>query len=363
MSLFIFLIISLFLLIIQTAIPFLVKRTVVFGVTIPEPFIKNEKLADYKKRYALIVFFASIITLGIYTIWALTKNPTEELIVLCGTVIQFGIVLISMSLYFYFHGKIVQLKKTKKWKEDLQQVQITDLSIRLQDEMLPWYVYVLPITIAIGLIGYTIFQYTILPEQIPTHWGIKGKPDAFTEKTPFSAISMTLVLLVMQFMFLGMNIATKKSGIKLSATSTQDSRLRQLALRKYSSWFMFLTSLLITLLFSCLQLSTIHPKLISNNWLVAIPLIFLLVILVGNVIFAVKVGRTDKKTTGQVNGKITDFDEDSYWKGGLFYFNRNDPSIFVEKRFGVGWTLNFANPIGYLLVIAPILLILLFQFL
>ncbi|MFJ7726844.1 DUF1648 domain-containing protein [Neobacillus sp. NPDC097160] len=361
MSLLIFLIISVFLLSIQTAIPFLVKRTVVFGVTIPEQFIHEPKLAAFKKSYALIVFFTSIFILGIYTFWALSKNPTEEHIVLWGTIGQFGIILISMSLYFYYHGKTLQLKKKQKFTEDLKQVKIMDLSVRSQDEMLPWYVFLLPIIVSIGLIIYTFLQYSILPEPIPTHWGINGA-DAFTEKTPFSVISLALVLLVMQFMFLGINIATKKSGIKLSATSTAASKLRQLSLRKYSSWFMFLTSLLITLLFSFLQLSMIHPELISNNWMIAVPFIFLIIVFIGNFVFALKVGRADKMKIDHVDGTITDLDEDDYWKGGLFYFNKNDPSIFVEKRFGIGWTLNFANPIGYLVVIVPLIIILLISF-
>ncbi|MCB5239494.1 DUF5808 domain-containing protein [Niallia circulans] len=60
--------------------------------------------------------------------------------------------------------------------------------------------------------------------------------------------------------------------------------------------------------------------------------------------------------------EISSFDTDSYWKGGLFYFNKNDPSIFVEKRFGIGWTLNFANPIGYVIIFLPLLIILLLSF-
>jgi hypothetical protein len=44
------------------------------------------------------------------------------------------------------------------------------------------------------------------------------------------------------------------------------------------------------------------------------------------------------------------------WRGGIFYFNREDPALFVPKRFGIGYTLNFANPwswvvIGILVVI------------
>jgi len=28
----------------------------------------------------------------------------------------------------------------------------------------------------------------------------------------------------------------------------------------------------------------------------------------------------------------------------LFYVNRDDPALFIEKRFGVGYTLNFGHP-------------------
>ena len=31
------------------------------------------------------------------------------------------------------------------------------------------------------------------------------------------------------------------------------------------------------------------------------------------------------------------------WKWGIFYVNRDDPKIFVPKRYGIGYTLNFGN--------------------
>ena len=54
---------------------------------------------------------------------------------------------------------------------------------------------------------------------------------------------------------------------------------------------------------------------------------------------------------------ITDGDDDQYWKAGIFYVNKSDPSIFVEKRFGVGWTVNFGHPISYVILFVPIILI------
>ena len=44
-----------------------------------------------------------------------------------------------------------------------------------------------------------------------------------------------------------------------------------------------------------------------------------------------------------------------HWKWGLFYANRNDPAVFVEKRFGFGYTINFASPVAWLLLVILLL--------
>jgi uncharacterized membrane protein len=47
------------------------------------------------------------------------------------------------------------------------------------------------------------------------------------------------------------------------------------------------------------------------------------------------------------------------WIGGMIYYNRQDPSLIVEKRIGIGWTFNFAHPITWLwmalLIAGPLL--------
>ena len=47
---------------------------------------------------------------------------------------------------------------------------------------------------------------------------------------------------------------------------------------------------------------------------------------------------------------------DSAWTGGVFYYNPDDPALVVEKRSGLGWTVNLGHAqakfvlIGLLLV-------------
>ncbi len=51
-------------------------------------------------------------------------------------------------------------------------------------------------------------------------------------------------------------------------------------------------------------------------------------------------------------------DDDRYWYGGLFYNNPDDPAMFVPRRFGFGWTLNFGHPRAKLFLITLLVLVL-----
>lgn len=51
-------------------------------------------------------------------------------------------------------------------------------------------------------------------------------------------------------------------------------------------------------------------------------------------------------------------EDDRYWYGGFFYNNPDDPNLFVPKRFGLGWTLNFGHPQARLVLIGTLVVIL-----
>lgn len=351
-----------FLAVLQMAIPFIVKRTVVFGVTVPVDEVRNEQLRQYKKLYAALTFCISIVALALYFIWSTNADPTDNQLIFTGLFMPFVILFISMALYFYFHMKVTTLKREKKWFKDRKQVRVSELNVRTKDEMLPWIAYVVPMVITVGLVVFTLLNYNSFPDQIPTHWGPDGKPDSFTDKTYISALTLPVVLLVMNAMFLGINELTRNSGIKLSAGNVKASRIRQLRLRKYTSWLLFFISILISMLFTFLQFTTLYENSVSDLLIITVPLAFSAFVLIGTVILAVKVGKKDSDLDVEIiieeSQEVINADDDQYWKGGLIYFNPDDPSIFVEKRFGVGWTLNFARPMGYIILIGPLLIIL-----
>lgn len=359
MLLGIFTVLYLIVLALQVFIPYLVKETIVFGVTVPEQYRKHPSLKKAKKLYTRVMIYVGLTLLFIMLVmhWKMTfSEPIQGILFIC---VMFGMLAVSMILYWINHSKISKLKKAEQWGQNLKQVRAVDLTARNRDEMLPWPFFVAPMAITAFLIVFTWLNYDLMPNNLAVHWGPSGEADDWVEKTYFTVFSLPVVMLMMQCMMWGIVDSIKRSAIKLAVHHKEASLESQLKTRKFASWFVMLISYSITVLLTILQLSNIYPELAQGKKLLPLFILFLVVELSGvfMLVWKMRKGRlnyTDNTTLG-----VTDVDEDRYWKGGLIYVNREDPSIFVEKRFGVGWTMNFANPRGYIVFILPLVVLLL----
>lgn len=353
--------ILLFITVLQAFMPKFLKQTEVFGVYVPDSHAKDPVVMKLKNRYTTIVLTLGMIIFVAYLWWALTQNPTEETLILVSVSVQFTTLFVSIGYYFMMHLRVKKLKESQKWLSGKSEVRVVDVNFQEKLKLIPRVIFIIPMIVTVGLIIYTFMKYDQMPEMIPTHWGPTGEADAFSEKTYFSVIALPLILLVMQGMFLLISEGMKFSGARLNPTNKKTSLEQQLAFRKYTSLLMLFITIGITLMMGYFHLQTIHPAISSSIIMWALPLTFLILTFVVVSIYAIKVGQSGSrlKVEGDsptIENKIA-VDEDQYWKGGLFYINRNDPSIMVEKRFGVGWTLNFAHPISWIVLLLPLILI------
>jgi uncharacterized membrane protein len=62
------------------------------------------------------------------------------------------------------------------------------------------------------------------------------------------------------------------------------------------------------------------------------------------------------RRTGSPMTARGDATPDRAWKGGLFYYNPDDPALVVEKRSGPGWTVNLGHSQAKLILIGLLLL-------
>jgi len=55
-------------------------------------------------------------------------------------------------------------------------------------------------------------------------------------------------------------------------------------------------------------------------------------------------------------------DNQDNYKWGFIYFNPNDSRVFVPKSVNwMGYTMNFANPVTYLVILGFILMVIFFE--
>lgn len=341
--------------VLQAFTPFITNKTAVFGVFIPEPYINHDRLHRYKKQYSIIVLIIGLILIVLQQL--LFNGAGETVVVYVTLCMMFVSMITSACSYLLFRSKILQLKQQEAWTAHVETKHVTDLSLRNEPFVLPSVFFIVPMVVTAALIVITYINYASIPSQVPIHWNVKGEADDWVAKSALTVILSPLLLLCLQITFFAMNRGIEKARIRLSVQHTKDSIVREKKYRKGSSFYFAITSysltiLLVTMHYTSIILIDESPSYF--NWL----FISVLVVTVGGAL-AMAYLQFKVKEPLTVTSNETLPDDDRYWKLGIFYVNRQDPSFIVQKRFGVGWTVNFANKWAYsilLIIFIPLIL-------
>lgn len=109
------------------------------------------------------------------------------------------------------------------------------------------------------------------------------------------------------------------------------------------------------LLFGTLELSMM--MILSAQATIIAPTVLLTAVFGMVIYLVIKVGQGGSRMKDGRSTSSKVVEDDSRWILGAFYYNKNDPSFFVEKRFGMGYTVNFGNPKSWFAIAALLLLI------
>ena len=125
---------------------------------------------------------------------------------------------------------------------------------------------------------------------------------------------------------------------------------RELKFRGTVSVILVVTEYFITLQASRVALAPLrHDLKPGSPGGIVISLLHLFLVLVAVVVLArlgqggCRVLAANEISSGISAVPVGDRTQDNYWKLGILYFNRDDPAVVVEKRFGLGYTLNLAR--------------------
>lgn len=351
--------------------PYINRRDIPFGVSIPVTDKTKEVVNAQKKSYLFInLGIAIIINIGIFLYGQFKPNiPEEKLVYLCivSLFIMLGISLVS---YVLKHNELKKYKQTLSLEMKQTKKIVVDLSFRDEKLIFPTS-YLVGINLAFVLVTVllTVFNYQNIPDKLVTQWDFNMNPTTITEKTwgsvmmiPAMQVFITIVMAISNQAYL--SAKQQIDGKNPTASSTKSKKFR-----RQSSLLNLVISILTQLLFVSIQLVTVFES-ISPKVVMILSLVFTILIIGLVLWFSLYYGQSgDRLKTVEINeeeapkGNIITGDDDENWKLGMFYFNKQDPSFWVEKRMGVGMTFNLAKWQSWAFLIGVIVLPLLLVFL
>lgn len=217
-----------------------------------------------------------------------------------------------------------------------------------------------PFVLLAAAAGYLALRWHELPARIPVHWDLAGHPSRLIARSVLGVFGSFLIggLILAVTLLSSYGILRWSPRLRsVGEPGRHDERFRTANLV-----ILLVAEYLTAILFAGVGLL---PLLKTGALLV--PAVLLLsgpAILIAIAIILARMGRGGTRPTSEPNaapagGRTSD----AFWRAGIFYFNAGDPAVFVEKRFGIGYTLNFARRRAWmilaLLILGPLVIALL----
>ena len=180
-----------------------------------------------------------------------------------------------------------------------------------------------PLALPLAAAAYLRAHWSEIPARFPVHWGAAGEPNRWADKTPaavygpleFGAGMMLVLLLLGLAIFYG--------------SRRTPQRIAVLKILVASVYFL-------GLIFTGLGL--VPAVKIPLAAFIAVTLLFAAAVIAWGYKIVTDPAQPVEATL------------DQYWYLGSIYCNPQDPAIFVQKRIGFGYTINFGNRMSWLLL-------------
>lgn len=328
--------------------PYVTPKTVIFGVRIPPSREGDSQIADLRRSFHLLLAIGSV-PVFLVTVY-LPSHYGLSSITLSGTFVE---LLYAYLVYYRTNRKLERIKTDQGWYENLKEAtgafysqdQLRSRGYESLLTMLPSIV-IIAITIYIGAV-----TYPSLPNPFPTHFGLNGQPNGYSQKSIGTAFLVVFIQIGITAMIFAIGYAISRSRQEIDVSRPIETTIQQDRFKHYTrtSLYLFQALINVTLMFSSLSIwglmdpgytlpLTVVPILAGSAILV------LVLMNMGQMGSRLSVP-VKEAPTGKVNRN-----DDQFWKAGAIYYNKEDSAVLVGKRFGVGWTFNFARPVTWVIM-------------
>lgn len=332
--------------------PYLMRRNECFAVTVPASVQHDPRLVALKRRYAVVMLVLTAVATVASLVAGVLMVSGQDV---AGTALMCAALLVPVVVSFVLmlrnRRRVVALKCSEGWEAKHHQATASVAEEDLPGAIpLAWDLVYVPVILGTVCLGLAL--YPGLPDLLPMHADFAGNVDSYVPKTLGSAIGFPVVFEVFMaacFVFSHWMILRSKRPGDPAAPAT--SALAYGLFARAQSVFLLVMGVLVSGGIGLLMLLS-STGLIGLGQAGLVSMLFCIPLVIGGVVLSVVYGQAGSRVFRRMRGggELLS-DDDEHWKLGVLYVNRQDASVFLPKRFGFGWTLNFARPAAWAIVV------------
>lgn len=341
------------------ATPWFMKKGECFAVTIPESAQADERFLAFRKRYAAAVLTVTLIcavALGAVSNVALGKMGSADdsdslnAILVAAIVVAAMIPLVaSFALMLHYRKRVEAIKREEGWKAERDEaVALIGFEEAPVPPSLVWNVVYVPIVLITLTIGLALYPST--PDLVPTNFDFAGNVNQWTPKGPALIAFPLLFEVFMAACFIFSHWMTIRSKKDIDPVRPAISAYAYGAFARAECILLLVGGSVLTAVLGIVMI-LMMAEILSMLVTIALIIVATLILVGATIAISVVYGQSGSRLVKRLeeNGDII-ADNDEHWKAGIFYWNKDDASLFLPKRFGVGWTMNWARPAAWLIV-------------
>ncbi len=333
-------------------IPFLTRKSYLFGVKIPLEEHDCPEAKSMKKRYMLVCVAGTMVILALY---AAQYMVFPNITLIAAMYFPLLFVAVQMASYIPNWKKALVLKKERGWKVSGSVFAETKTShSRGNLSELPWLWYVISLVLIVVSVVVVLGKYPSLPDRIPTHWDASMQPDGWSDKTILGVMMLPLVNLGMLALMWVVGIWFVKAKLQIDPQDPALSFTQHRIYRRRMGHSIGFMALALVVMFVLLGFMSIWPDFKIPFWLVLalplVPTVFLVLVSVrsGQGGCRIKPDMIIEDAVALQGQKVVLADshgrsDDRHWALGMFYHNPDDPASIVEDRFGNNLGFNYSR--------------------
>ena len=352
-------------------LPYITRKALLFGVRVPESAHSLPEVTRMKRFYSVTMAVAALLTLA-GTLYINQIRPDWNLLI--SLYAPFVLLLVQLVVFICLWKKSLALKEQAGWVIPAVSTAETR-SARSREHFggLPWIWYIGSLFLIVVAALASLAVYPSLPDIIVTHWNGAMEADAWAAKSLIYVFIMPIIALVMLLIMLGSNLIVYRMKLQVSQENPTLSYAQHRVYRRWLSHMLGFVTVCMTLMMLVMQPMILNLWIPDTAELMLLILIPTTLMVLPAIFLSVKAGQGGTK----LRPAITDADvaaagyplpddrqsqkrysDDRFWKLGMFYYNPEDPALFVEDRFGNNGGLNYARPAALIIAVLLVLLIL-----